>query len=57
MGVLGLLLIPAAMVLMIVVAVLIFCWWLVRFTGRAESLHEVVSVLRALRDFMRLRRR
>lgn len=42
---------------LIVLIVIIFCWWLVRFTGKAESLREVAPVLRGLRDLVRLRRR
>jgi len=42
---------------LIVLIVILFCCWLVRFTGKAESLREVAPVLRGLRDLMRGHRR
>lgn len=47
----------AAMPVLTVLIVFHFCRWLVRFTGKAESLREVAPVLRALRDLVRVRRR
>ncbi len=35
----------AAVPVLIVLIVFTYCWWLVRFTGKAESMREVVPVL------------
>ena len=46
----------AAVPVLIVLIVFTYCWWLVRFTGKAESMREVVPVLGGLCDLVRLGR-
>lgn len=45
--------IVAAVPVLIILIVFAYCWWLVRFTGKAESMREVAPVLRGLRDLVR----
>jgi len=47
----------AAAVVLIVVAVLVFCGWLVTYTKSPEALRHVPPILRAMRDLVRIRHR